>query len=300
MEISSVSQSYIAALLSGGSQILDVGFESDEQVIVLAQTRTAGDQVTADHVLLQVLQRIDLALDGSLVEHLGGLLERSGRDEARRLQRRTGDTLQAPDSRSRARCRAPAPDCMSLRLRLEFSSRSLRSEMICPGCTDVESPASVTTTLSYSSSLTSMNSHLSTIWSSKKRVSPGSSICTFVHHLTDDHLEMLVVDLHALHAVHLLHLVDDVLLHLRRAEDMRRMSLGVMAPSDSGLPGLHVVVLLHDDLTRQRHQITLHVALLGGDDDLAVTALDLAERNLAVDFRNDRPDSTGCAPRTAR
>ena len=37
MEISSVSQSYIAALLSGGSQILDVGFESDEQVVVLAQ-----------------------------------------------------------------------------------------------------------------------------------------------------------------------------------------------------------------------------------------------------------------------
>ena len=83
MEISSVSQSYIAALLSGGSQILDVGFESDEQVVVLAKTRTAGDQVTADHVLLEVLQRIDLGLDGRLVQHLGRLLERSRRDEAR-------------------------------------------------------------------------------------------------------------------------------------------------------------------------------------------------------------------------
>ena len=50
----------------------------------------------------------------------------------------------------------------SRRLRLEFSSRSLRSETICPGCNDVESPASVTTTLSYNSSFTSMNSHLST------------------------------------------------------------------------------------------------------------------------------------------
>ena len=38
----------------------------------------------------------------------------------------------------------------------------LRSETICPGCNDVESPASVTTTLSYNSSFTSMNSHLST------------------------------------------------------------------------------------------------------------------------------------------
>jgi len=52
--------------------------------------------------------------------------------------------------------------CWSRRLRLEFSSRSLRSETICPGCNDVESPASVTTTLSYNSSFTSMNSHLST------------------------------------------------------------------------------------------------------------------------------------------
>ena len=97
---------------------------------------------------------------------------------------------------------------------------------------------------------------------------------------------MLVVDLHTLHAVHLLHLVDDVLLHLRRAEDIEDV-----ARSDGAVrqrtSGLHVVVLLHDDLTRQGHEVTLHVALLRGDDDLAVAALDLAERHLAVDLRDD-------------
>ena len=50
--------------------------------------------MTADDVLLEVLQRIDLRLDGSFVEHLGGLLERCGRDEARSLQRGAGNTLQ--------------------------------------------------------------------------------------------------------------------------------------------------------------------------------------------------------------
>ena len=46
-------------------------------------------------------------------------------------------------------------------------------------------------------------------------------------------------------------------------------------------------VYKRQDLTRQGHEVTLHVTLLRGDDDLAVTALDLAERHLAVDFRHD-------------
>ena len=66
----------------------------------------------------------------------------------------------------------------SLRLSTEFSSRNLRTVMIIPARIVGDSPGSVTTTLSYSSSLTSMNSHLSTICSGRKRVSPGSSICT--------------------------------------------------------------------------------------------------------------------------
>ena len=51
-------------------QALQIGLRTDHEIVVLAQTRTAGDQVSADDVLLQVFQRIDLRLDGSLVEDL--------------------------------------------------------------------------------------------------------------------------------------------------------------------------------------------------------------------------------------
>ena len=69
---------------------------------------------------------------------------------------------------------------------------------------------------------------------------------------------MLVVDLHALHTVHLLHLIDDVLLHLRRAEDIEDVARGDRTVGQRAA-GLHVVVLLNDDLTRQRHQVTAYV-----------------------------------------
>ena len=39
------------------------------------------------------------------------------------------------------------------------------------------------------------------------------------HHLTDDDLNVLVVDLHALQTVHLLHLADQVVLHSNAALD---------------------------------------------------------------------------------
>ena len=96
---------------------------------------------------------------------------------------------------------------------------------------------------------------------------------------------MLVVDLHALHPVHFLHLVDDVLLHLGRALDRQNIPRRNRAVRQRH-PGADVIVLLHQDLARQRNEITFHIAHFRSNDDLAVTALDLAERNLAVDFRN--------------
>ena len=69
---------------------------------------------------------------------------------------------------------------------------------------------------------------------------------------------MLVVDLHALHTVHLLHLIDDVLLHLRQTQDIENIARGD-GTVRKRTAGLHVVVLLNDDLTRQRHQVTAYV-----------------------------------------
>ena len=47
----------------------------------LRETGTCGDELTDDDILLQTGQRIDLALDGGLGQHAGGLLEGGGRQE---------------------------------------------------------------------------------------------------------------------------------------------------------------------------------------------------------------------------
>ena len=53
-----------------------------DNLVELALTCTGRDEVTADDVLLHTLETVALAVDGSIVEHLGGLLERCGRHEA--------------------------------------------------------------------------------------------------------------------------------------------------------------------------------------------------------------------------
>jgi hypothetical protein len=48
-----------------------------------------------------------------------------------------------------------------------------------------------------------------------KLESPGVAMIDLAQHLADDHLDVLVVDLHTLEAVDLLDLVDDVLRQIR-------------------------------------------------------------------------------------
>ena len=66
----------------------------DHKALVLTQTRTSRDQVTADDVLLKTFEGIDLTVDGSIVEDLGRLLEGSSGHEALGLQCSTSDPLQ--------------------------------------------------------------------------------------------------------------------------------------------------------------------------------------------------------------
>ncbi|KIU01557.1 hypothetical protein QU38_01015, partial [Staphylococcus aureus] len=66
---------------------------SDTQA-VHARAGAGGDEAADDHILLQADQRVLLALDRSLGEDAGGLLERRRRDEAAGLQRRLGDAEQ--------------------------------------------------------------------------------------------------------------------------------------------------------------------------------------------------------------
>ena len=66
----------------------------------------------------------------------------------------------------------------SRRFNWELISRSVRAEIIWPAFTRSESPGSITTFLPNISSFSSINSLLSTIWFSRKRVSPESWINT--------------------------------------------------------------------------------------------------------------------------
>ncbi len=83
-------------------------FVCHHQSVVFSQTGTGRNQVTADDVLLHTLKIIGLTVDCSLVKHLGG---------------RICSDVAGTASRT----------CItrkSLRLRAEFSSRSLRTVII--------------------------------------------------------------------------------------------------------------------------------------------------------------------------
>ena len=60
----------------GGSECLFVfAHGHDHKTLVLTQTRTGGDEVTTDDVLLEAFERIDLTIDSSIVEDFRRFLE---------------------------------------------------------------------------------------------------------------------------------------------------------------------------------------------------------------------------------
>ena len=94
---------------------------------------------------------------------------------------------------------------------------------------------------------------------------------------------MLVVDLHTLQTVNVLNLINDILLYGCGAldgEDVARSDDTVRERSAC----THSVVLLNEDLLRQRYEILALVASLRCDDDLTVATLNFAHCNLTVDF----------------
>ncbi len=94
---------------------------------------------------------------------------------------------------------------------------------------------------------------------------------------------MLVVDLHALHTVHVLHLVYKILLNACGALNIENVTRGDRSIAE-GLTGLHEVVLLHEDVLAQRHEVELVLASAAFHDDLTVAPLDLAIGNDTIDL----------------
>ncbi len=92
----------------------------------------------------------------------------------------------------------------------------------------------------------------------------GSSTTHAAQHLANDHLDVLVVDLHALQAVHVLHFVDDVarqLLDAQQTQDVLRIGRAV----DDRFALVHHLAFVHQDVLFLGHQLFPDLAFRVGD-----------------------------------
>src|SRR5213592_3333379 len=106
-------------------------------------------------------------------------------------------------------------------------------------------------------------------------------------HLPHDHLDVLVVDTHALQAVDLLHLVHQVLGERLLAEDGEDV-VRVRAAVHERLARLHVVALVYADVLALGDQVLARLAHLGRDHHLTLALGVLAEGHDPVDLADDR------------
>ena len=114
------------------------------------------------------------------------------------------------------------------------------------------------------------------------------------HHLPDDHLDVLVVDVDALQAVDLLDLVHQVALQLLLAADAQDV-VRVDRAVHQRLAGPHALRLLHVDVGAARQLVLALLAVVARHEDLAVLLGDVAVLHDAVDLGDD-----GRLLRTAR
>src|SRR5207302_287795 len=81
-------------------------------------------------------------------------------------------------------------------------------------------------------------------------------------HLTHDHADVFVVDLHALEPVDLLHFIQEVLLHRPRALDAQDV-VRVDGPLGEAVPGAYPIALVDAQVLARGHLVQLRLALFG-------------------------------------
>ena len=106
------------------------------------------------------------------------------------------------------------------------------------------------------------------------------------HHLTDDHFQMLVVDVHALQTVDFLDLVHQVFLQLLLAEHGQNV-VRIAGAIHERLAFLDSLALLYVDVYAARQRIFALFAIVADDVDLALTLADLAVFHRAFDLGDD-------------
>ena len=258
----------------------------DHETLVLTQTRTSGDEVTTDDVLLEAFERIDLTVDSSIVEDLRRFLEGSSRHEALRLQSSTGDPLKDLASRrGLSFADLYGTQVTALQLAVLITQLAERDDLTWAeglGVASVDDDDLTPEAVVLIHDLKLIDDLLL-----KEERIPWIEDLYLAHHLADDDFEVLVVDLHTLQAVDVLDFVDDVFLDGRGALDLEDIGR-----RDSTIRERHTsvdrVTLLDEDLLRGRYEVLTLSAELGGDDDLTVTALEaLTEGDDTIDFCYD-------------
>ena len=146
------------------------------KVVIDLQTGTGRNQLADEDVLLQADEMIDLALDRSIGQHLCGLLEGRSGEEALGRERRLCDAHE------------------DLR---EGDKRNTLFTVIDPSL-----QLSV-----HGVDLVDVNDRVA-----EKRAASGIIDANLAHHLADNDLNVLIVDVDALLAVNLLDLLNDILL----------------------------------------------------------------------------------------
>ena len=272
-------------VLAIGNDAVMLLLRSNDELLPLSQARTSRDEVSTDDILLHTLKEVGLTTDSSLVEHLGRLLEGSGTHEALRTKGSTGDTLENLRGRSRARV-----------------ADLYLTEVTTLQHTVLVAQLAHGDDLTYIErfGVTLVSDHLLTpdtvVLSSKVELVHQIQLqeggvarivdLYLAHHLANDDLEVLVIDLHTLQTVHILYLVDDIFLDSRETldgKDIGRRDDTVRKWRAS----THSIMLLDKDLLGEADEVLALLARLRRDDNLAITTLHLAQLNLAIDFADD-------------
>ena len=119
-------------------------------------------------------------------------------------------------------------------------------------------------------------------------VSPSVGDLDLLQHLANDHLDVLVVDLHALQSIDLLDLAHEIFgqrLDAERFQDVVR----IRRTADEVVAPLHVIAFLHLDHARLGHQLLMRRRTVVRDDrDLTLRLIVLQELHPARDAGDDR------------
>ena len=202
---------------------------------VTLHTGTSRNQLTNDYVLLQTDQMVNLTIDSRLGQNLGGLLEGCSGQEGVVGQSSLGDAQQHLLILYQLQALFACINAL-----LQIGIDVLHLQTACQSTADQVGGAGVGHT------------HLAA-------------------HLTDDDLDMLIVDLNALQTVDLLDLVDQVVLHVLQTLDGQNILRVQHALAGDDVALLHTVAGHYAGMLGERDGVALDflctVPVLAGDLD---------------------------------